>query len=113
MSKQPKVTIHRGQPGSVQPNVPPPMSNDQFKQAIANAMRRISQTKGELFDVMGNLITKEFEGMQGAITQVYQVNQTLTIENQELKKHIVELQSKLPKDVKTLQKGETEKPPEK
>lgn len=106
MSKEPKVTVHRM--GGAQPNIPPPMSQDQFRQAIANAMRRISQTKGELFDVMGNLITKEFDGMQQAVQSVYNTNVTLKTENEELKKQIANLQTKLPKDVKTLQSGETE-----
>lgn len=108
MSKQPKVEVHRM---GAQPNVPPPMSQEQFRQAISNAMRRISQTKGELFDVMGNLITKEFDGMQQAVTGVYNNNLTLQAENEQLKKQISNLQAKLPKDVKQIQKTETEQPP--
>jgi len=107
--KGPKVEVHRM--GGAQPNVPPPMSQDQFRQAIANAMRRISQTKGELFDVFGNLISKEFDGMQQAVQSVYNSNITLKTENEELKKQIANLQAKLPKEVKQIQKGETEQPP--
>ena len=105
MSGQPSIKVHRA---GAQPNVPPPMNQEQFRQAVANALRRISQTKGELFDVLGNLMNKEMDGMLQAVQGVYNENGTLKAENTALKKQIEDLEKQLPKPPK-LQKTETDK----
>jgi len=103
-------------PRKISMNPRPEMSRDQFVQAMANSKRRISQTKGELFDAIGDKITSEMAGMASACNQLYDQLEFKTAENQQLKLNVEELKKKLEKyepksTVKKTGTGETSIPP--
>jgi hypothetical protein len=103
MSQPRKVTLN--------PSQPQELSRDAFRQALSNAKRRISQTKGEVFDAMNDRINSELQGMDQASMQVFDKLELAQHENKQFITKIKELESKLEKyepKQKQIQKTETE-----
>jgi len=103
---------------SINPNQPQEMNRDAFRQALANSKRRISQTKGEVFDAMNDRINSELQGMDQACMQMYDKLDLAQHENKQFLITIAELEKKLEKyepkqKPKQIQKTETENPPKK
>jgi len=108
MSQSRKVIIN--------PNQPPDMSREAFRQALSNAKRRISQTKGEAFDALNDRINSELSGMDLACMQLFDKLDLAQHENKQFLITIKMLESKLekyePKEKpKQIQKTETEQTP--
>jgi len=82
---------------SINPNQPQEMNRDAFRQALANSKRRISQTKGEVFDAMNDRINSELQGMDQACMQMYDKLDLAQHENKQFLITIAELEKKLEK----------------
>lgn len=80
MSKNPKQV--KGQ--VIRPNLTMSISKEQMTQQIMNAKRRISATRGEMADQLGDIITREMGGISMVINQVLDHVDQLEIRNKEL-----------------------------
>ena len=75
----------------------PQMSRESFQQVLSNSKRRISQTKGEIFDNLNDRINLELQQIHDAYMEVYDRFDLAQGENQQFQIKIKELEAKLEK----------------
>lgn len=75
----------------------PQLNRENFQQVLSNAKRKISQTKGEIFDNLNDRINIELQQIHDSYMEVYDRLELAQAENNQFQIKIKELEAKLEK----------------